>query len=728
VKRSVIALSTALTLVASCGENSSSEGEQVLKSIGAVVVLQRPERMGGVGDVFQYTSYVPGARLLKISPPTADGTRTELCCNAFPEMNGLDIQSYDISFDARSIVFSGRIAGDSHYGLWILTLNEKGEAAGPPRSLGTNPSFDFVYPAFAPMDRIIFVSNENVETGLPQHRDEYERGSVTQLGSITTAGTDRVFGPKNLSHRVAPSMLSDGRVLFTQWDHLGDMNAGHLMMTNPDFTAIREVFGKEGGAGVNSYLKAVEMEPGRLITIGTSRDRTIQSGKILLLDLGKTENGAFRMSEANASARDLTPQVPESDSSSPTVGRYYSAHPVRNLAGAYGDSPLLLVSWADGPVEQGVLAEAGLGAEFGAYLYDPRTRARTPIIDEKGIWDVMPRPLAARAAPPAIEDSAKNGISDQAVLIGSLNVYDSSVANIPAGSVVGVRVLEGFSVEEGIPDDFGLTEHEGSARLGEASVFADGSWAAMIPANVPVHLQAFDKFGMAISNEPVWFSGRPGESRFCGGCHESRSATTVIQPGITMAMATGKPERFDLPRAQRRSDDFSRANVKGVPWDKALQPILTAKCAGCHDGTPGAANKSLTFTDSMGNSQTIYFNLTGANADVNIGGEIISGYSASHLSLMGPMMMDLVEADITVTGDMEPQMIAGSARESLLFRKLNIRQLYGTGSERFRPGMPVHPADVGGQELTNDEAYLFVLAADAGGQFYSRENAPGTEY
>jgi hypothetical protein len=36
----------------------------------------------------------------------------------------------------------------------------------------------------------------------------------------------------------------------------------------------------------------------------------------------------------------------------------------------------------------------------------------------------------------------------------------------------------------------------------------------------------------------------------------------------------------------------------------------------------------------------------------------------------------------------------------------------------------VHPFDVNGVELTEDEYYLLILATDAGGQFYSRENAP----
>src|SRR5438132_13133017 len=77
-----------------------------LGNVDSLVVLQRPKR-NDTGDIFQYTSYVPGARLVKLSPPTADGKLTTLCCDkAGSEFSAVDISSYDISFDAKTIVFS----------------------------------------------------------------------------------------------------------------------------------------------------------------------------------------------------------------------------------------------------------------------------------------------------------------------------------------------------------------------------------------------------------------------------------------------------------------------------------------------------------------------------------------------------------------------------------------------------------------------------------------------
>lgn len=719
-----IALSLLMLIPVGCGTESTPDPGGP-EDVGAIVFIQRPARDADVGDIFQYQSYKPGARLVKLSPASADGTLTVLCCDeAGAEYANIDISWFDISFDAREIVFSGKLSDDQNYGLFVLSLD-----SGQVEQLPTDPNRDYVYPIFLPGNKIFFTTNAVVEEGAPQFEDEYERRQTTQVGTISRDGSGETLGARNLSHRVYPTLMSDGRVLYTQWDHLGDENSGHLVFSNPDMTTVREAFGKEGTGVTNSYLKAVEVSPGRVVAIGTSRDRTLQSGAILDIRLGQqcTEGGNAwdcKMSEANASYRILTPQVPLGrDPSAETIGRYYDVYPLDA-----SEDPKLLVSWADGPVESSTLSAAGLTADFGIYLYDSATHSRRPIWNDTEYWDIMPRPLAARDAPPAIPPSGQNAMAGEAVLIGAMDVYVSSLQDFAPGSIYGVRIIEGFSAEEGIPGDFGLTEHEGAAVLGVAKVQEDGSWAALIPPNVPVHQQAIDKFGMALLSEPVWISGNAGESRFCGGCHENRAQTTVIQPGITDAIAIGPDDLMsDVPRFERKSTTFSIDGTVGVPWDQALQPIFDAKCVSCHDGTPGPANPSYTITDpETGATQTITFDLRGTEIAYGTGDAMLSGYSASHLSLLGPDMMELEDAGLEIEGEVPIYVEPGNARESALIQKINPPVLYPEPdlSERAFDA-PVHPVDVGGTALTADEYYLLILMADAGGQFFSRENAPG---
>ncbi len=721
-------LAAAIALSATLGA-CSSESSGPLDGIDSIVFLQR-EAQGGLGDIFSYNRYFGPARLVKLDPPTADGELTVLCCDQFEGFEEMDISSYDLSFDAREIVFAGKLNQGENFSLYLYSLETPNS---PPLQLPTDPNHDYINPIFLPGDKIFFNTNAVIEEGAPQFRDEYERGETTQVGVINKDGTEELLGARNLSHRVFPTLLSDGRIMLTQWDHLGPMNSGHLITMNPDMSTTREAYGKQGGV-TNSYTKAIEVAPGRVVAIGSSRDKTIQSGTLLDIRLGETYtvDGAVladqNMSEANASVNILTPDVPRGrEPSFNGVGRYYDAYPLNA-----GEKLDLLVSWADGPVEAGTLDAAGLPANFGIYLFDRRGERR-PIFDDPERWDVFPRALAPRDAPPVIQPVGRHEYeeSEDAVLLGSLNVYDSSLQDFEAGSIFGVRVLEGFSSEEISTRDFGLTEHEGSALLGVATVRDDGSWAALIPPNIPIHQQVIDKFGMSLRSEPVWISGNAGETMVCGGCHADRAKATVIDPGVTDALAAFGPEdlRSKLGRNARASTDFSMANVIGVPWDQALQPIFDAKCVSCHEGTPNEANKSLTITDpETGDSTTITFDLRGQEVEYGVGDVLLSGYSASHLSLMGPEVTELQREGLVIDGDVVSYVVPNEARSSRLIQKLNPHVLYPTPDTEERAfGETTHAEEQGFADLTPDEYHLLILMADSGGQFYSRENPPQTD-
>jgi hypothetical protein len=736
-----IALGTALftSLGVGCGSDDSAGP---LGNVDSLVILQRPKR-NDMGDIFQYTSYLPGARLVKLSPPTADGTLTTLCCDkAGAEFANIDISGYDISFDAKQIVFAGKLDEGSHYGLFLLTLD-----TGNVEEINTDPGRDYTNPIFLPGDRIMFTSNAVVEAGAPQHRDEYERGVTLQMGTIGVDGSNEQLGPRNLSHRTFPSLVSDGRVMFTQWDHLGPENSGHLMFMNTDMTELREAFGKEGTGAANSTLKAQEISPGRFVAVATSRDRTIQAGALIDIRLGMTskQDGVLRadtaMSEANASYVMLTPDVPtDREPSATTIGRYYDAFPLDAK-----DSPDLLVSWADGPVESGVLGQAGMSANFGVYLYDSARLQRKPILDDPEMWDIFARPLVPRTAPPATGSAIEASLGGQA-LIGAMNVYESSLKSFEPGSVYGVRIMEGFSSEEGFPEDFGTTMFEGQAQLGVARVASDGSWLATVPANVPLHLQAVDNFGMSLENEPVWFSARAGESRVCGGCHEDRAKTTVINPGITQAAAIGPlAAKGTTPRAQRMMDpsDYARTDVLansgngvdgvdklvGMGWSTVVQPVFDANCTNCHDSANTAGMPSYSIVDAMGNTLfTWTFNLSNDPVNIDYGMGMMDSYTASYFSIAGPDMEALEKNGLMIVGNakvsyMNPQ----DARNSDLIKLVNPTQLFPTIDTNVR-AFDTTPHSAKGyksaRELTPTEFYKLILAVDMGGNFYARENNP----
>src|SRR5205814_7432534 len=130
---------------------------------------------------------------------------------------------------------------------------------------------------------------------------------------------------------------------------------------------------------------------------GTSRDRTLQAGKLLLIDLSD--------SEKNAEVKDLTPLVPGDRVRAPNdVGRYYDAEPIGDPA-----DQRFLVSWSGGPVESEALAMGKTKANFGLYVVDTKpaltggSEVRYPIYDDPGMWDVLARPVKSRPQPVATQ-------------------------------------------------------------------------------------------------------------------------------------------------------------------------------------------------------------------------------------------------------------------------------------------------------------------------------------
>ena len=121
-------------------------------------------------------------------------------------------------------------------------------------------------------------------------------------------------------------------------------------------------------------------------------------------------------------------------------------------------------------------------------------------------------------------------------------------------------------------------------------------------------------------------------------------------------------------------------------------------------------------------------------------GEMTYSFTNSYVSLIG-LGEATQEANIMVTmGEPKVYVEPGSARTSEVIKMLNPPQRYPSVdlSKRAFP-TAVHPSEVTNYnghngadakyQLSADEYYMLILMADNGGQFYSRENSPGsTEY
>jgi hypothetical protein len=753
-------------LLAACSETTSTDTGA---GVSAIVFIKRqhttvtPEGVsvdvaGGNAQVVDYLRYVPGGSLMMLSPPRPDGVLDNVTAD-YPQA---DFNGADVSFDGKQVIFSMKRDPNDHYHIYTAQLT-KGPDGKFEIHQKTGGDHDDVNPIYLAGGRVAFATNE-MYTQMGTRADEYEHGRVvTQLATMSVDGgdADRRLASQNLSHTVAPWIRHDGKIGYSRWEHLGGVNDVKLFAANPDGTQMVAVAGQHGKPS-NSIFSIKEYQPNIMIGIATTRNRTIHAGALVKIDARNQndpacldpkadETGHACIDEENAKFEILTPDVPTGNGPSP-VGRYREPSVLPDGR--------ILVSWADGPVND--LSEQSVTPpDFGVYIFDPVTKKNQLIYNDRATWDLNALPVTVRAEPPVIGDLvSKNVDTGTPVRIGSIDVTNTSLTDTVAGGKYGdqgvplgvalkdavkVRVIEGFSSEaaKGVTM-FGLTMDEGAAILGEAPVYADGSWLANIPPYVPVHIQPIDKWGMALRNQRLWIQGMPGEDRRCVGCHESRTGIGAGRLGMNPTVAEQKgPEAFFQPIDQRieLSWTLDKTTYPNANATNVVQDILNAKCVQCHDGganDPFAGRQYTVSSTSAATGTTSnyvipYLDLSEKPITV-VYDRKVATYPASYVSLFFPGSLEM-GMNMKATGDVPPKWaVINNARQSAMIIKLNVKA--PDGEMAFAGGM--HPEDKG-VTLTDDERAVLVRQIDIGGQFYTRQNtgfvpftgdpvAPGLKY
>jgi hypothetical protein len=716
---------------------------------------------GGNGQVLDYQRYEPGGSLNLLSPARADGTVTSLT----GDFTTADFNGADVSFDATQAVFSMKVDANDHYHIYTVQLSpgSDGRFEVHQKTAGDQ---DDINPIYVPGGLIAFVTNQ-MYTAMGTRADEYEHSrEALQLVTISVSGGDadrHLFG-QNLSHTVAPFLRYDGRIGFSQWEHFADVNDVKIRVVNPDGTQQLAVAGQHANdqnltKPGDALFTLKETSPNVMVGIVTARDRTIHAGALVQIDARNTADptcmdpaqyasggtvGHACLNEENVHYTLLTPNVPTGSDPS-AVGRYREPSVLPDGR--------IIVSWAAGPVND--MNEQSLTPpDFGIYIYDPGSGQNQLVYNDRSTWDLNPVAVVTRAEPPVIGNAQQQQDSTIPIRIGSIDIGQTSLnetvsgaefTNVPLGQAlqqgaVAVRVIEGFSSEaaKGVTM-FGLTMFEGAAVLGEAPIFQDGSWLVNAPPYIPMHMQPIDKFGLAIRTQSLWMQGMPGEDRRCVGCHESRTGQGVPAFGANPTVAE-----------QHGAQDFTEAIADRTeyPWDKKVQPILDAKCAGCHNATT-TSYYYLTRTDPVTGTQTTFkvptLDLTSTPVTVYYDRNV-AAYPASYVSIFYPATLGMMGSgdtgkialsgaapcqqggltNLTPSGCTPWWGVPGSARASALTQTLNLNGIVngvddGTTAWDITAN-PMHPEDKG-VTLTDDERKtIAVYPMDLGGQYWARQN------
>ena len=713
---------------------------------------------GGMGQVMDYGRYHPGGRLEMLDLRTSQITNL---IAAYPEA---DVSSVDVSYDGTRVLFTmKKDPNDSYHIYWAsLVPNADNTYEIHQLTFGQPDDLNAVY---TPGGRIVFVTNQ-AYTEMGTRADEYNHSiRVTQLGTITEEGgdADRKLCSQNLSHIVTLFSMSDGRVGFSRWEHLENVNDVKMFAMNPDCTQMVALGGQHGKPG-NSLVQVTEdVSQNVFYGIVTERENTIQAGALFRYDARSAADPARIDEEKSDGFAVITPDVPTSDAPSP-AGRYRSP--------AVLPDGRLMVSWADGEVNED--NEFALTPpDYGIYIYNRDAGAgkavNSLVINYTDTWEVYARPITARNEPqpiPARQDTVDASVP---AILGSVDVrqtslyarhgehvsgaqFDNTSMDDALAQATKVRIIEGFS-SEGAPGVtmFGLTMAEGAAMLGEARVHEDGSWLAEVPPYVPVHLQPVDRFDMSIRSQTTWIQGMPGESRVCGGCHEDRTSKVDISRQMLTIAAGNGPERFNTAVAERTE----------YPWWKAtdannaneIQKILDAKCVSCHNGTTNGDGPqtfyTVTMTDALTGEMTASYQIPRLDLSNTL---ITVTYDRdeqtlpmSYVSLFYPaaLSMEMGRDGAMVEGTVPPRWaIPSDARGSKLIEKLNVTAENDAAEYAWELGTEIAADEENGGTvaggvhsdhaqmagLTRDELVKLIRAIDMGGQYYARQNTDFVPY
>ncbi|MBI4601840.1 MAG: hypothetical protein HY721_07750 [Planctomycetes bacterium] len=477
------------------------------------------------------------------------------------------IRDPDVSWDGKRILFAWKKSDrEDDYHLYELEV-ETSLGTAKVRQLTSGLGFADYEGQYLPGGDIVFSSTRCVQTV------DCWWTEVSNLyacdpdgGSLRRLGFDQV-------HTNYPTVTSDGRVIYTRWEYSdrGQIFPQGLFQMGPDGTGQAELYGNSSwfpttiahARGVPGSAKVVAVAAGH---------HTRQAGKLILIDpaRGRQENEGVQLV---APVRE-TPAV-RVDAYGQQGELFQHPYPMSETEYLVAYAPH---GWARRP------------ALFGIYFMTADGR-RELLAWDQAVSCSQPVPLAPRPRP-----SPWPSTVDYLEATGTYHVQDvysgDGLEGIPRGTIRRLRVVALDFRAAGIGANYNrgpggralvstpVAVSNGSwdvkVVLGEAEVHHDGSACFTVPARTPVYFQAIDERGHAVQTMRSWSTLQPGETRSCGGCHESKNAAPPARSAPTLASRAGpRPlEPFHGP-------------PRGFSFAREVQPILDRRCVRCHHDRSG---------------------------------------------------------------------------------------------------------------------------------------------
>jgi formylglycine-generating enzyme required for sulfatase activity len=461
----------------------------------------------------------------------------------------------DLHWDANKALFSS--VGTN--GRWqVFEMELAGGRATQVRQLtGEQPDVDSYDACYLPDGRILFTCTACF-IGVPC---VYGSSHVANLYRMDADGRNIRQLCFDQEHDWCPTVLNDGRVLYTRWEYADTphSNTRLLFRMNPDGTGQMEFLGSNS-YWPNSffYARPIPGDPSRVIAVIGGHHDNPRMGELVLFDAARGR-------------REAEPAVQRI----PGFGRKVEAVIKDGLA---------LASWPKFlhpyPLNGSfflVSCKPTPDSPWGIYLVDVFDNL-VPLLQLPEYALFEPIPWRPTPVPPVIPDKVVPGSKDAVVIIEDIYAGDG-LQGVPRGAVKALRVFTYHFAYEEMGGLLGVVGADGpwdiKRVLGTVPVNEDGSAKFLTPANTPISVQPLDAEGKAIQLMRSWMIAMPGETVQCVGCHETQNSA----PPSRRASALNEPPARIKPW---------RGPARGFSYAREVQPVIDEHCVSCHNGQPRA--------------------------------------------------------------------------------------------------------------------------------------------
>ncbi len=392
-------------------------------------------------------------------------------------------------------------------------------------------------PCYLPDGGMAFVSTR-CQTFGRCHGTRYTPVYLLFRGELDGTGIRQIsFGEAN---EWDPSVLHDGRLVYTRWDYINrhDTIFQSLWVTRPDGSATEHFYGNYTR---NPCMIAETLAiPGSHKVVATATaHHGYTHGSTIVVDPLKGRDGEEPLTR-------ITPEVkfPETERGR---GRYVTPYPL--------NEDLFLVSYLE-------------DSRYAIYLVDT-LGGRELVYRDASVGCYSPIPLRPRTKPPVIRPAAQLASVPETGTFYLQDIYEST-ESIEPGSIKSLRINRLFGQPTRAKPALSLSNNEIiKGIIGTVPVDENGSVAFQAPAGVPLQFQALDENGMAVMTMRSSVYLQAGEVTACVGCHESRRSTPVATIPQNVQVHTPKP-----PAGPQYAGGFSFA--------RSVQPVLDRYCIDCH--------------------------------------------------------------------------------------------------------------------------------------------------